>query len=203
MNNLNLFNSVLNLISENYTNQLSKDYAEKFKLINEDIYKNNKDLIDNFIKFYNSLEIENCKLSNENLLCDFLIVDNKYGDSYKDIYKKFAKEQNEKLLILLDNKIDRGIFDINCKAKINIQQINDTEIFTLILPKEISFIDVLFNSSYRKILDSETFSYKFYKEFQINYDLIEEYMTDLLLKNKKLLNDDINSFSYNNEKFEY
>ena len=130
-------------------------------------------------------------------------MDNKYGDSYKNIYKKFAKEQNEKLLILLDNKIDRGIFDINCKAKINIQQINDTEIFTLILPKEISFIDVLFNSSYRKILDSETFSYKSYKEFEINYDLIEEYMTDLLLKNKKLLNDDINSFSYNNEKFEY
>ena len=119
LSNLNLFNSVLNLISENYTNQLSKDYAEKFKLINEDIYKNNKDLIDNFIKFYNSLEIENCKLSNENLLCDFLIVDNKYGDSYKDIYKKFAKEQNEKLLILLDNKIDRGIFDINCKSKKN------------------------------------------------------------------------------------
>ena len=80
LSNLNLFNSALNLISENYTNQLSRDYAEKYKLINEDIYINNKDLIDKFIKFYNNLELENCKLSNENLLCDFLIVDNKFGE---------------------------------------------------------------------------------------------------------------------------
>jgi len=101
-------------------------------------------------------------------------VDNKYGDSYKDIYKNFAKEQNKKLLNLLDNKIDRGIFDDNCKSKINIQQINDTEVFTLFLPKETPFIDILFNSSYRKILDSETINYEFYKEFEINYDLIEE-----------------------------
>jgi len=201
LDNLNLFNSVLNLINENYTNQLSRDYAEKYKLINEDIYINNKDLFDKFIKYYNSLEIENCKLSNENLLCDFLIVDNKFGNSYKDIYKNFAKEQNEKLEILLDNKIDKAIFDDNCKIKINIQQISDTEIFTLILPNEISFIDVLFNSSYRKILDSETISYELYKEFEINYDLIEDNLTDLLLKNKKLLNDDIKEFYYNNEVF--
>ena len=201
LDNLNIFNSVLNLISEEYTNQLSRDYAEKKKLINENIYINNKDLIDEFISFYNNLEIVNCKLNNENNLCDFLIVDNKYGDSYKNIYIKFAKEQNDKLENLLDNKIGKGIFDINCKSKINIQQINESEIFSLILPKEVSFVDVLFNSSYRKILDSETFSYEAYKEFEINYDLIEETMTDLLLKNKKLLNDDITSFNYNNEIF--
>ena len=201
LENLNLFNSVLNLISEEYTNQLSRDYAEKKKLINENIYVNNKDLIDKFIKFYNNLEIKNCKLSNESLLCDFLIVDNKYGDSYKNIYKEFSKEQNIKLENLLDNKIDKGIFDNNCKTKINIQQINETEIYTLILPKEISFVYVLFNSSYRKILDSETFSYESYKEYKINYDLIEENLTDLLVKNKKLLNDDITVFNYNNEVF--
>ena len=44
---INLFNSVLNLISERYINQLSRDYSEKYKLINEDIYINNKDLIVN------------------------------------------------------------------------------------------------------------------------------------------------------------
>ena len=67
--------------------------------------------------------------------------------------------------------------------------------------KEASFIDVLFNSSYRKLLDSEAISYESYKEFEINYDLIEENVTDLLLKNKKLLNDNIKEFSYNNEVF--
>ena len=82
-----------------------------------------------------------------------------------------------------------------------IQQINDTEVFTLILPKEVSFIDVLFNSSYRKILDNEAINYESYKEFEINYDLIEENMTELLLKNKKILNDEVKDFSYNNEVF--
>ncbi len=68
LKNLNLFKSVLNLISEEYTNKLSRNYAEKYKLINEDIYKNNKDLIEKFIKFYNGLEIDNYKLSSDNLL---------------------------------------------------------------------------------------------------------------------------------------
>ena len=40
-----------------------------------------------------------------------------------------------------------------------------------------------------------------YKEYKINYDLIEEYMTEFLLKNKKMLNDDIIEFVYNNELF--
>ena len=35
----------------------------------------------------------------------------------------------------------------------------------------------------------------------INFDLIEKYMTDLLLKNKKLLNETINEFIYSNEVF--
>jgi hypothetical protein len=38
--------------------------------------------------------------------------------------------------------------------KIIIQQINEKEIFTSNLPKIISFTDILFNSSYRKIIDS-------------------------------------------------
>ena len=52
------------------------------------IDKNNKDLIDKFIKFYNSLEIENCKLSNKNLLFDFLIVDNIYMEILTKIFIK-------------------------------------------------------------------------------------------------------------------
>ena len=31
-------------------------------------------------------------------------------------------------------KIEKGIFDFNCKNKINIQQINENEIFTLNFP---------------------------------------------------------------------
>ena len=67
--------------------------------------------------------------------------------------------------------------------------------------KNSTFTDIIYKSSYRKILDSNIINYKFYNEYVINYDLIEDNMTDLLLKNKKLLNETINEFSYKNEIF--
>ena len=203
-------NNVLNLINEEYSNKIPRDYAEKHKLKDLEIYKNNQELINDFIKLYNNLPKEaNDKNLNLNIdnnhLCDFLLDENnKYGNSYKKIYIKFAKEQNKKLENLLDIKIERGIFDQNCKNRINIQQINEKEIFTMKLPKKVSFMNILFDSSYRKILDSEVKCNELYKEYEINYDLIEDNLTESLLKNKKLLNEDINtisSFTYNNEVF--
>ena len=90
----------------------------------------------------------------------------------------------------------------NCRNKINIQQIREDEIFILNTTEKFSFIDTVYNSSYRKIIDSQ--NEKNYNTFEINMPGIEENMTDLLLKNKKLLNKDlIIDFSYNNEIFDY
>ena len=202
LNDLDLFNGVLNLFNENYSNRISKKEAGERILKNEDIYKNNGEIINKFIKFYNKIKKKGTKeLSIDNPITDFLIIDNEFGESYKNIYNNFINEQNKKLEKLLDEKIDQGIFDINCKNKINIQQINENEIFTLNLPKKISFLDILYNSSYRKILDSLSRDYEIYKEFEINYDLIEKYMTELLLSNKKLLNSNITEFIDNTELF--
>ena len=90
--------------------------------------------------------------------------------------------------------------DNSCTNKINIQQIKQEEIFTFNVPKIFSFINIVFNSSYRKIIDNNR-NYETYKQYEINLDSIEEIMTDLLLKNKKLLNEDIIEFSYINEIF--
>ena len=140
--------------------------------------------------------------SEKNSLLDFFLDDdNRFGRTYKDIYKHFTEEQNKEIENWLDFKREKGIFDINCKNKINIQKINENEIYTSKLPPKISFIDIIFNSSYRKILDSDIRSYELYKEYAINYDSIEEKMTDLLLKNKKLLNEEVTKFIYNNEAF--
>ena len=65
------------------------------------------------------------------------------------------------------------------------------------MPDGISFTEIIFNSSYRKIIDEKLANYKSYKEYEINFDMIEEIMTDYLLKNKKLLNDDIFEFILN------
>ena len=69
------------------------------------------------------------------------------------------------------------------------------------MPKKVSVIDILFNSSYRKVLDSYNLNSQSYKEYEINYDIIEENITDLLLSNKKLFNEEITEYIYNNEVF--
>ena len=199
--NFILFNNVLNLINQAYFNNISKAQAEKDILKNDDIYKKNKKQFEKFIDFYNSLEFNN-KLSVDNPLSDFFIDDsNEFGKTYIEIYRTFIKQYNEIIENLLDLKIEKGIFDNNCKKRISISEITQNEIFNLNLLNKTSFIKILFESSYRKILDITPINYKLYKEYIINYDLIEETLTEILLKNKRVLNEEIAPFVYNNELF--
>ena len=173
----------------------------------------NKELIERFIDIYNKFKFEgknekgeNIKMEldiNKNCISDlFLINDSIYGKTYKIIYEKFKEKQNGELEDLLNKKINLGIFNNNCKNSISIQQIKENEIFTFNIPKKkFDFIDVIFNSSYRKVID--THNYENYNEYEINLDLTEIKMTDLLLKNKKLLNNELIPFRYNNEVFSY
>ena len=203
IDNINIFNNGLNLINQYYFNNISRNQAEKIRLKDTEIYSKNKELIDNFIKIFNNLEIENIKcekLDSNNFLCDFFIDENNnFGKAYKIIFNTFIRQQNKEIENLLDLKISNGIFDLNCKNKINIQEINKNDIFNLKLPEDFSFINILFHSSYRKI--QEDINYNSCIEYIINFDLIEKYMTDLLLKNKKLLNETIDEFIYSNEVF--
>jgi len=205
-----LFNKVLNLISEKYSHKITREYAENTLIKETEIYKNaeNSKLIDKFIKFYNELKIDDSKKKeiklkvDKNKLCDFVIDDNnEIGKTYKEIYKKFIDKQNNELKDILDIKINEGIFNINFKKEINVQQIREEEIFTFKTSEKFSFIDTIYNSSYRKIIDTK--DYKNYNSFEIDVSGIEENMTELLLKNKKLINKDlIIEFKYNNEIFD-
>ena len=202
---LNIFNKALNLINQTYLNNISRELAEKTKLVDEKIYKKNRSLFDKFIDFYNSLKLKDIKgvdmiLNKNNSLNDFFIErNNKYGRNYIEIYKEFAKQQNKEIIKLL--KLKYLNYENYLKNEINIQQINEDGIYTLELPEEVSFASILFDSSYRKILDSETLNYRLYKEYEINYDLIEEKMTSYLLNNKNRLNDNISEFIFNKEIF--
>ena len=142
------------------------------------------------------------QLSTNSPISNFLIDDNnEFGKSYKAIYKRFIDLQNKGINDLLDVKIDGGAFDCNCKQKIRIQNIKEDEIFILNLPKKFSFINILFNNSYRKIIDNN--DYKSYNQYNVNLDFIEDNLTEFLLKNKKLLDekDNITNFVYKNEEF--
>ena len=199
---------MLNLFSEKYSHKITREYAEKKILKDDEIYQNidNKKIIDNFINFYNKLKIKGSNgdiirlKEDRNHLSDFVLDENnEIGKTYINIYKTFINKQNKEIEKLLDIKIKEGILDSDCSKRINIQQIKEDEIFTLNTPKKFSFINLLFNSSYRKIIDNN--NYEFYNQYEIDFDYIEETMTDLLLKNKKLLNEDIIEFNYNNEIF--
>ena len=209
LNKLSIFNKVLNLISEKYSHKITRENAEKKLLKDTEIYKNAElaKLIDKFIEFYNELKIydnkgNKIKLTKENKLCDFVIDDNnEVGKTYKDINKIFIEKQNNEIKEILDIKINEGIFNSNCSCRINVQQIKEDEIFTLNSSEQFSFIDIIYNSSYRKIIDTQ--DEKNYNSFELNLIDIEEDMTELLLKNKKLLNTDlIIDFIYNNEIFD-
>ena len=207
MNKTKINNYTLNLINLKYSNNITRKYAEKQKLKDVEIYLNNKELFDNFIEFYNNLQMEDIKKKNLELRCDnplcyyFIDENNNFGKTYKILYKIFINYQNEKIENLLDLKINRGTFNVNSKNRIDVQYIKPNEIFNLNQPK--NFIHILYNSSYRKILDCSTKNYELYNVYMINLDLIEEYMTNSLLKNKKLLNKTIHEFKYSNEDFDH
>jgi hypothetical protein len=198
LENLLLFNKVLNLIYQTYNNNISRAQAEKKKLCDEEIYIQNKDDINKFIKFYNSLNIDDNELKPENTLNKFFVDDtNKYGE----IYNNFIEQYNPILKKLLETKIEKGLLDADYEGYSDIQKINEKELFTFNLPKKNPFIEILFNASHRKILDVVPINHKLYKEYVIDYDYIEDTMTELMLKNKKLLNKNITEFIYNNEVF--
>ena len=210
LDNLYLFNKVLKLFNDKYSNQISRELSERQIIKTSEIYREeeNAKLIDDFIKFYNDLQIKDIKGNNlelnidKNCIIDFLIIDDNkygYGKSYKDIYTKFIERQNNILEELLDIKIDSGEFNSNCKNRINVQQIKENEIFSL--TKKFNFTKVLFNSSYRKYIDTK--KHENYNEYEIRLEQIESEMTDSLLKNKKLLHSDIIEFNFNNEVFSY
>ena len=210
LDNLPNFNEVLNLFNETYFYSIRRDKAMILQLKDlkdEEIYLDNRNEIKTFINFYNNLNLKGTDnkeltLSEESKLADFFVDDNnKYGKSYKQIYAKFIKEQNDEISALLDNKIEQEVFERNCKDKINIQSANSNEVFITSLSEKFSLDEVVFNSSYRKIaLDKKNISYN---QFEVNLNLIEDQMTEMLLKNKKLFNDSIINFVYSNEKLEF
>ena len=174
----------MNLLSQKYFNNISKEDTKNKDLINGEIYINIKEKFDQFIEFYDNLEIDEIeikeKLKDDGLLGNFFIrQDNYFGKNYIIIYKTFINQQNDKINLLSKQK---GI-DYDNQNKANIQQLDENEIFSLDLPKK--------DSSYRKILDKMPKNYNSYKEYVINYDHIEEIMTEYLLSNKKLLNENI------------
>jgi len=100
------FNKVQKLFNITYSNKNTRDKAERETINISDIYRDEKNakLIDDFIELHNSFELKDVKgdkleLNKEknHIINFFLIDDNKYGESYKKIFKEFINRQNNSL----------------------------------------------------------------------------------------------------------
>ena len=129
-----------------------------------------------------------------------LLINNKIEKiekTNKEIYNNYIDNQNYEIKGILEIKINEGTFNSICRNKINVKQIKENEIFTLNSSEQSSFIDMIYNSSYRKIIDTQ--NEKNYNSFEVDLLSTEENMTESLLKNKKWINKDlIIKFNYNN-----
>ena len=76
------------------------------------------------------------------------------NEIYKKIYMEFINRQNKSLESLLNEKISTGIFNSKSKNRISVQKIKDSEIFTSENIDE-TFTNIIFNSSYRKYINTQ------------------------------------------------
>ena len=220
LNDFYAYNMALNSLNEEYSSKITREKAKKEKLEEQLIYKENKDLFAKFFDIYKKYSSENdndndsfdydkennIKINinlNEKLpLFNFFIVDeNEFSEKYKYIYKQFIDKHNEIVGNLLEIKSkDFNNNNNENDNKINIQDITkENEIF--VTKNDFSVQIALFNNSYRKVILNDDYS-KF-NEYEINLEYIEEMMTDKLLKNKKLINDEIFELKYKNEDLEF
>ena len=144
--NFIIFNKILNLFNERYSNQITRKNGETQTIIDSDIYQEsaeNSKLIDKFVEIYNNFNLKHELKVRKNCIGDLVLDDNnKYGKTYIALYKKFAELQNDKLKDLINKKCVLGVFKSDCINKINIQQIKEDEIFTFNIPKKFNFINV-------------------------------------------------------------
>ena len=101
LNDFYTYNSIFNLLYEKYSSKITREYANKIKLEEELIYKNNKELFTKFFDIYNKLsdynENDDNSIENDNdnnnmhlnpslpLFKFFIIDENEFSKKYKYI----------------------------------------------------------------------------------------------------------------------
>ena len=216
LNNFYIYNYALNSINEEFSSKITRENAQKEIFENTQIYKENSDLFNQFFEIYNKLsdnnndndedeeEIENKINVNNDLnpklpIVNFLFVDeNEYFKKFKNFYERFINKHNKIVEKLFNAK--KGFILNQSQNKMKVQNVTkENEIF--VIKNNISFHDLIFNNSYRKVIISK--DYSDFNKYEINYEFIEEFLTNELLKNKKLFDDELFEFNYKNEDLEF
>ncbi len=198
---LPLFNKFHNLLLNKYSSKITRFNAKKAILKDEDIYKENQELSEDFIKMWNSIKEKEFPQLNSSMSLSKFFIDNE-NKYFINIYKKFISIQNEILEPLINQKIIKAILPEIYKEKVSVQDISESEIITFKLEKRYkSFDNLALNYSLRNIfnLEANTINYSNYNKYNINIDKIEEILTNSFIYNKKLFSNDIKDIIYKND----
>ena len=200
-----IFNEFTNLMVENYSFKISREYAKNNSLENEEIYKNDPEFqkkVLNFIKAWNEIKSEATKyqcryempvkeLKPSNKLIDFLI-DN--GDLGGGMYlaaacQNFISWQNSFLQPIIDANTSHGI--LNCyvddmKKKIHLHKSKNDNILLInerfSKSKYLNENDIIYSFSERNIFNKDgKINYDDYNSFVYDYEAIEDELGKVIL----------------------
>ena len=102
VNNLKIFINVLNLFNERYSHLISRESAENKKIEDDEVYRQNTNEVEEFIKFFNKLQINEKKEKK----------DTKEKESKKDKEEKDDKKKKVKKDYLELSAKDNHISDL-------------------------------------------------------------------------------------------
>ena len=200
-----IFNEFTNLMVENYSFKISREYAKNNSLENEEIYKNDHEFqkkLLNFIKAWNEIKSEAIKyqcrdempikeLKPNNKLIDFLI-DN--GDLGGGMYlaaacQNFISWQNSFLLPIIDANTSNGILNSyidNMKKKIHLHKAKHDNILLIkdrfSKSKYLNENDIIYSFSERNIFNNDgKINYYDYNSFVYDYEAIEDELGKVIL----------------------
>ena len=196
------FNFVIKSLLNKYSGKINKKEAKKLSFEKTEIYKNNKKICDEFIKIIND-KIKHNNLTKESMLENFLISrSTEIGKAYIEIYKDFAKNQNE-LLTEIIKKINAISYETLECQEINIQEAQKGDLLILYFENSNDFNEIFLTNTFREIYnESSKIKYENYNSYSVNFDKIEKILEDNFIKNACFLKlDEIIEMNYSGEDF--
>jgi len=201
-----IFNEFTNLMVENYSFKISREYAKNNSLENEEIYKKDENGFQNklldFINAWNEIKSDAIKyqcrkemplkeLKPSNKLIDFLI-DN--GDLGGGMYlaaacQNFISWQNSFLQPIIDANTSNGILNCyvdNMKKKVHLHKAKHDNIVLIndrfSKSKYLNENDIIYSFSERNIFNKDgKINYYDYNSFDYDYEAIEDELGKVIL----------------------
>ena len=186
------FNNFIKLLVNQYSCKIRKEEAEKIKLEETNIYKENEKGSELFIKIINSKK-KGINLNKESTLDNFLITKgSEKGKILFEIYESQAQMQND-FLKDITQKINSNSINSEefAPQEINIQEAQREDLLTLEFENKSEANEIFLSNTFREIYNIKSkIKYNNYNINSVNFDKIEKSLEDRLIKKAKFLKTD-------------